>query len=454
MMLLPLLFLVGVHDWVPARWGSGDPKTLELLRGGVVNCLLLEAENWNGKFVESAAARHLAILGVIHPGDAALDLARRALRMKLNGIVIEGDFESAIADRIRSEAGHNLTVIELPNRGRMRLDSDDPLIGTSQALWPGIEIQHGGTVSTGPTSAPWINTNAGFLRFVGAATRSTIWLGERPPPHTVLSADRYAVAIADAAITGARWIVALDRDLEARFFAGDAGALDTWKQIDHYLRYFEEKREWREYRSYGELAIVEDTGSGGLLSSGLLDMLAVQHTAARALPTRRLSNESLHGARVVLNVDAATLVERQRKDIEDFANSGGKVVNPPPGWRFPEISAGAMTPTRREMDRIQPVWEATYNATVRKNFGARTFNTSSIIFDVRARPDTRSILVHLLNYTDYPSDDIALQVLGTWHRARLYTPDAPVRDLPVYPVKDGTGVDISRIAVLGTVVVE
>jgi hypothetical protein len=115
MMLLPLLFLVGVHDWVPARWGSGDPKTLELLRGGVVNCLLLEAENWNGKFVESAAARHLAILGVIHPGDAALDLARRALRMKQNGIVIEGDFESAIADRIRSEAGHNLTVIELPN---------------------------------------------------------------------------------------------------------------------------------------------------------------------------------------------------------------------------------------------------------------------------------------------------------------------------------------------------
>jgi hypothetical protein len=113
-----------------------------------------------------------------------------------------------------------------------------------------------------------------------------------------------------------------------------------------------------------------------------------------------------------------------------------------------------MTPTRREMDRIQPVWEATYNATVRKNFGARTFNTSSVIFDVRARPGVKSILVHLLNYTDYPSEDIALQVLGAWRRARLYTPEGPVRELPVYPVKDGTGIDISRIAVLGTVVVE
>jgi hypothetical protein len=156
----------------------------------------------------------------------------------------------------------------------------------------------------------------------------------------------------------------------------------------------------------------------------------------------------------VLNVDAASLVEQQRKDLEDFASGGGKVVNPPPGWRFPEIAAGAMTPTRREMDRIQPVWEATYNATVRKNFGARTFNTSSIIFDVRARPDSKSILVHLLNYTDYPAEDIALQVLGDWHRARLYTPEGPVRELPVYPVKDGTGIDISRIGVVGTVVVE
>jgi hypothetical protein len=454
MMLLPVLFVIGLHDWVPARWGSGDPKTLDLLRGSIVNCLLLETENWNGRFVESAAAKHLAILGVIHPGDAALDLARRAARMKLNGIVIEGDFARVIADRIRTEAGHNLAVIELPSRGRMRLDSEDPIVGTSQALWPGIEIQHGGTVSTGPTSAPWINTNTGFLRFVGAATKSTVWLGERPPPHTVLPAERYAVAIADAAITGARWIVALDTDLEVRLFTGDAGALDTWKQIDSYLRYFEEKREWREYRPYGELAIVEDTASGGLLSSGLLDMLAVQHTAARALPTRRLSNESLHGARVVLNVDASTLVDRQRRDIDDFASGGGKVVNPPAGWRFPETAAGAMTPTRREMDRIQPVWEATYNATVRKNFGARTFNTSSVIFDVRARPGVKSILVHLLNYTDYPSEDIALQVLGAWRRARLYTPEGPVRELPVYPVRDGTGIDISRIAVLGTVVVE
>src|SRR5579872_1110805 len=309
-MVLPLLFLLAPADWVPARWGSGDPKTLDLLRGSIVNCLLLESDAWNSEFVEAANHRHLTILGLIHPGDAAVDLVRRAAGMKMTGIVLEGNFDRAGADRIRQEAA-NLAVIELPNRAGMRLDSDDPIVGTSQSLWPGIEIQHGGTVSAGPSSAPWINTNTGFLRFIGAATKATIWMGERPPPNVILPPDRYAVAIADAAITGARWIVALDSDFQARLFAGEARAMNAWKQIDIYLRYFEEHREWRAYRPYSVFAVVEDTNSGGLLSSGLLDMLAVQHTAARALPTRRLSDESLHGARVVLNVDASTLRDSQ-----------------------------------------------------------------------------------------------------------------------------------------------
>jgi len=266
--------------------------------------------------------------------------------------------------------------------------------------------------------------------------------------------ERYAVAIADAAIAGARWIVALDDDLETRLFAGDARAIAAWKQVNSVLRYFEDKPEWRACRPYGQLAVLEDAASGGLLSSGLLDMLAVQHTAARALPVGRLSPVSLHEARVILNVDADSLAAQQKRDLDEFVASGGKLVNPPPGWRFPETAPDQMTPTRKQMDRIQPIWEVTYNATVRKNFGARTFNTSSIIFDVRAPPDGKSILVHLLNYTDYPSEDIALQVLGTWHRARLYSPGRPVRELPVYPVKDGTGIDIDRIVVLGTVVVD
>jgi hypothetical protein len=44
----------------------------------------------------------------------------------------------------------------------------------------------------------------------------------------------------------------------------------------------------------------------------------------------------------------------------------------------------------------------------------------------------------------------ALQALGQWSHARLYSPEGRVRELPVYAVSDGTGVDIHRIDVAAT----
>lgn len=64
------------------------------------------------------------------------------------------------------------------------------------------------------------------------------------------------------------------------------------------------------------------------------------------------------------------------------------------------------------------------------------------------------MLVHLLNYQDLPADDVTVFVLGAWKRARLYRPDAQVREMPVYGVKEGTGIDISKIDVLATLRLE
>ena len=250
-------------------------------------------------------------------------------------------------------------------------------------------------------------------------------------------------------MAGARWIIALDADLERRLLTGESKALATWKQIQTHIRYLDNS-EWREYRPYSQLLLVQDARSGGLLSGGLLDVLSVLHTSARPAPTRRLNASGLRGARVVLNLDAESISAQQKDDLEAFVRGGGTVVNPPAGWRFPEISAQQTMPNRRQLDQIQPIWEATYDATARKNFEVRTFNTASVLFHLLATPDGGSLLVHLLNYADYAAEDITARVVGKWRRARLYSPDAEVRELPVYPVKEGTGIDIDRIRVAAT----
>jgi len=216
-MLIAFLLLAAAPHWVPARWTSGDPKSLQLLAGTPVNCILLESANWNPDVVKEAAARKITTLGVVHAGGDLAELAHRAAKLKMNGLVLEGEYEPAAGDEVRSAlAGSGLVVIELPLRRRIHIDSKDPILGTSQGLWPGVEIEHGGAVRSGPTSNPWIDTNTGFLRFLRAATNAALWIGVRPRPNNAYTVERYQVAIADAALSGARWIVALDDDLNRR----------------------------------------------------------------------------------------------------------------------------------------------------------------------------------------------------------------------------------------------
>ncbi|HYM10210.1 MAG TPA: hypothetical protein VEU62_05745, partial [Bryobacterales bacterium] len=53
MLLALLLTLAAPADWVPARWRWLETKTLELLSGTPVNCLLID---WNSPPKAQAAA--------------------------------------------------------------------------------------------------------------------------------------------------------------------------------------------------------------------------------------------------------------------------------------------------------------------------------------------------------------------------------------------------------------
>ena len=85
---------VAPSAWVPVRWPWGDTRSLELLVGTPVNCLLLRAPT--REMVAAAQARGVAALAVVTPGGGGREVDG-ALAAKVDGIVFEGEFPEGTA---------------------------------------------------------------------------------------------------------------------------------------------------------------------------------------------------------------------------------------------------------------------------------------------------------------------------------------------------------------------
>jgi len=451
-MLLALALAVGIADWVPARWFSGDPNSLELLAETPINCLLLERAAWSAEFTQQAAARGLITLGLVRPGEEPFGAVRRAIEAKVDGVVLEGPFEPAVVESIRKALGGQRHLVELPPRRLMRLDGNTPLVGTYQGLWAGIQVQEGGAAKARPTGGPWIDTNSGFLRFLKSLTEAPIWVGHLPPVKTVLPVERYLNAISDAEMLGGRWVLALDEDFSRRLLAREARALADWKRIASHLRFYEAHKEWRALKPYSRLALVEDAAASGLLSRGLLDMFIGRHIPVRPVPVSRLDKAALRGARMAVAADPSALSDAQKEALKDVGRAGGTLLTGPPGWKFSPPTGSRITLADSELERINDVWQGINSVVGRGNFGVRLFNVSGMLSSLLGDPDHGPVVLHLVNFTNYPIEAVTVHLIDKFQRARLYAPEREARELPLYPVDGGLGVDIDRVGVCAVLV--
>jgi hypothetical protein len=440
----------GPADWAPARWPWDDAKSLELLEGSPVNCLLVTS--YTPEFARAARDRGLAALATLSPGSDTVAAARQAISAGLAGVVLEGEFAEGTAGAVRV-AVDGAPVVELTARNRMALGSGAPVFGTYQAVWPGISAD-ADTHHAGPTASVWIDTNTGFIRAVRAWGGGSLWIANQPPPKTVITSARYLQAIADAAISGARWVVALDADFASRLGRREPAALSDWKRMGELIGYFERHPEWRAMREYGQLALVQDPAKGGLVSGGILDMIAVKHAPVRPIPNQRLTPEALQGATMAVNVDGDSLTAEQKEVLRAFTRSGGTLLTGPPGWQDRSPSGDRITLEKAELERLNDIWREVNSMVGRRNLGVRLFNVSSMLSNALVSSDGKTAIVHLVNYSDYPVENVTLYFLGEFSRATLVTPDGIETPLKIYSDDEGKGVDIAKVAACATVRLE
>jgi hypothetical protein len=437
-------------DWVPVRWPWTDAKSLELLQGSPVNCLLLR--EYPAALLQAASGRGLVTLAVLKPGDDIAAAARKAMAARLDGLVLDGEFPDASAAQAREAAG-GAVVIELTARSRMKLGSPAPILGSYQGVWPGISLQDDGAKKAGPTGSTWIDTNTGFIRAVRAWGNSLLWLGNEPPPRTVVTRARYLQVIADAAISGARWVLSFDPDFAARLARREADALSDWRRIGELTSYFEHHPEWRAMREYGLLAVVQDPAKGGLLSGGILDMIAVKHTPVRPIPGEHLTPEALQGATMAVNVDPEALTPAQKEVLRGFSRAGNTTLTGPPGWKD-QPAGNSITLEKAELERLNDIWRDVNNMIGRRNLGVRLFNVSSMLSNVLESPDGKTVILHLVNYADYPVENVTVHFIGNYRRATLLTPDGTEKKLDVYAADEEHGVDVEKVSVCATIRLE
>jgi hypothetical protein len=454
-MFLPVAVLAVLPSLVPARWASNDPATLELVRMTPVNCLLIEQPQWAKPFNEEAAKRGITTLAVIRPQPDAVPSASKAMELRFDGAVLEGNFEtaqrSALLDLLSAK---NVPVIEIGLRSQMKFDSAAPVIGTYQGVWPGIQVEEDGKAKAAPSGAAWIDTNTGFLRFVAASTSSTMWIANQPPKGLIYPPERYMQAVADAAMTGARWVISFDDSFTRKLLARDPKTLDGWRRIGKVLEYFESHKDWRSAEPFARLALVEDTDSGALLSGGILDMIATKHTPVRPVPKSRLAPAALASSTMAVNVDPESLNPQQKEALKSFTRAGGTLLTGPPGWKFPVLKGDQITLEKDDLKKLDDIWRELNSLTGRKNLGARLFNVSSMLSNVSEVPGRHQVLVHLVNYSDYPVENVTVHVLGSYKSAVLERPDGPPVTIDGYSVEDGTGYDVERVTAVATLVLQ
>lgn len=458
------------HNWIPMRWPCGpqdlerekrrdgfaardaevirewcDPRSLDRLAGSPVNCLVVTwAEEGSsgdedqrralGPLVAAARSRGLAVVGWLNGKSDPRAAAQAAQAAGLAALATSSE-----------DPLPGLDVVRLRPRGFGARPAAG-LLCDQDATWPGMKLgpNGGADALTGPTSAPWLDSNAWYVRLARTLLApKALWLAFEPPAlGRPLPVGAYVQAIADTEVFGARWPVSLDPHLRRGLTDGQPAALETFAGIGRALAFFRRHEAWTSYRPAGQIGVLSDfAGTNEFLAFELLNLLARQSSLYEILDSGRAIGASLGDLDAVLYADEARPGPELLRKLYAFAEEGGTLVTPP-GWeergvpvddnwtpRFhvSRCGRGRLAVAREAFADPQELAEDAQLLMSHRRDRVRLFNQGTGLWHYATSADGRSGVLHAFLFpTPYPLMPMTAWFRQPWASARVFTPQSDV----------------------------
>ena len=219
---------------------------------------------------------------------------------------------------------------EAASRRGVQAVTSPPATVLSERVWPGVQRSLRGSVTSdsGPTGPPWVDSNGWAIQLARAKdTAKPVWVAADPPENTIIRAEHYALAVADAEAYGGKWIITLDADTRKGLLANSAEARETWQTIGKAIRFFRQHESgWSGLQPLARLGVVSNfEDENEFLGTEILNLAARRHLSYRILIPPRID---LKGLAAFVWVFQKAPEGEQLKTLRAFKSEGGTLILP------------------------------------------------------------------------------------------------------------------------------
>lgn len=356
-------------------------------------------------------------------------------------------------------AGETPPPFSVPGLPFVKLDADHPPDGVALRLgvWPRVlPSTKKENADAGPTGGPWVDSNAWAVRLARVMEPGkAVWLTHVPPGgNEVVPVDSFMKPVAEAEAFGAHWVIAPDNFFATQLAAGNDKAMGEWKRIAATLRFFESRREWRDWQPVAPLAVISTfDGEGKLLSEEFLNLAPRRHLAYRALRVADLPTASLAGRKAAIYLEPEPPQGAARAKLLDFAQAGGLLIAPPGTVPTPPESRLAEHTVRRHgkgrvampLDKWDDPFVLVDQAHVlvsHREDPVRLWNAPDMDTYLVESPKADRAVVHLVPYAGGPTPRVTLGLTKAYRTARVHTPGSGAAPRAVTAVRGQLGMEI------------